>query len=259
MTTRAGQDLHLHTRGQNVISSIPSEVNRPVSTERQNVPQTQSDTPASPPPSRHRGWSDDEGGRRRDADYPRRAGLYLFRIALIPLVIGSLMAYLLTPVVKWISADPHPARPGNGAHLPGAAVSCSAAASLVPWVSGRSPSCRARWSALRLPGDQRRHGRDSRLQSGRRGRQRGRGGDYRAGHVGCARLADTCVQRRRVLLLVIFTFLVAFYLTKDGAKFKAWFAGLVPPDYQEDVRLLIRGSMQSGRLSCAGSSFSCSS
>jgi predicted PurR-regulated permease PerM len=41
------------------------------------------------------------------------------------------------------------------------------------------------------------------------------------------------------LLLVIFTLLIAFYLTKDAPRIVVWLGGLVPPGYQRDVKLLL--------------------
>lgn len=40
-------------------------------------------------------------------------------------------------------------------------------------------------------------------------------------------------------LLVIFVFLMAFYLTRDAREFRAWFRGLIPPGYQSDSDRLL--------------------
>jgi len=42
-----------------------------------------------------------------------------------------------------------------------------------------------------------------------------------------------------VVLFTVFIFLIAFYLTRDSAKFGNFLNGLIPPVYREDVRLLV--------------------
>lgn len=41
------------------------------------------------------------------------------------------------------------------------------------------------------------------------------------------------------LLMVIFTLLIGFYLTRDARHFIAWFKGLSPPGYQDDINRLL--------------------
>ncbi len=40
-------------------------------------------------------------------------------------------------------------------------------------------------------------------------------------------------------LLTIFTFLIGFYLTRDARRVIAWLQGIAPPQYREDLRLLL--------------------
>ena len=217
-----------------------------MSTERQNVPQTQSDTPASPPPSRHRGWSTTtKVVVAVMLTILAGLALYLFRIALIPLVIGSLMAYLLTPVVKWISADPRIPRGLATAliYLALLLIVLPLPASLVPWVVGQVTFLQS--EMVRFAGYLEEISADTVEILGFNLVVEDLVNEVAAAITGLVTSAAPAsltlvFSAAEVLLLVIFTFLVAFYLTKDGAKFKAWFAGLVPPDYQEDVRLLIR-------------------
>jgi predicted PurR-regulated permease PerM len=42
-----------------------------------------------------------------------------------------------------------------------------------------------------------------------------------------------------ILLMVIFTLLIGFYLTKDAPKFVTWVKGLVPPGYDKDAEKLL--------------------
>jgi predicted PurR-regulated permease PerM len=42
----------------------------------------------------------------------------------------------------------------------------------------------------------------------------------------------------RILLLVVFTFVIGFYLTRDAEQVVAWLRGLVPPAYRPDVEVL---------------------
>jgi predicted PurR-regulated permease PerM len=42
-----------------------------------------------------------------------------------------------------------------------------------------------------------------------------------------------------ILLMVIFTLLIGFYLTKDAPKFVTWIKGLVPPGHDEDAEKLL--------------------
>ncbi|MEJ2149143.1 MAG: AI-2E family transporter, partial [Chloroflexota bacterium] len=41
------------------------------------------------------------------------------------------------------------------------------------------------------------------------------------------------------MLLVIFTFLTGFYLTRDSDQFINWFEGLIPYDYRSDFKVLL--------------------
>jgi len=43
----------------------------------------------------------------------------------------------------------------------------------------------------------------------------------------------------RIVLLVVFTFVIGFYLTRDADRALGWVRGLVPPDYRADVDRLI--------------------
>ncbi len=43
----------------------------------------------------------------------------------------------------------------------------------------------------------------------------------------------------RILLLVVFTFVIGFYLTRDAQGVVTWFRGIIPPSYQSDAEVLL--------------------
>jgi predicted PurR-regulated permease PerM len=43
----------------------------------------------------------------------------------------------------------------------------------------------------------------------------------------------------RIIALVVFTFVIGFYLTRDAERVTNWFHGLIPPNYQSDMDMLL--------------------
>lgn len=171
--------------------------------------------------------------------------LYLFRVALIPLIIGALMAYLLTPVVKWVSADP---RVPHGLataliYLVLLLIVIPLPASLVPWVVGQVTFLQG--EAVNFASYLEEISADTVQVLGFNLVVEDIVNEVTGAITGLVTSAAPAsltlvFSAAEVLLLVIFTFLVAFYLTKDGEHFKSWFAGLVPPTYKDDARMLVR-------------------
>ena len=44
----------------------------------------------------------------------------------------------------------------------------------------------------------------------------------------------------RIIALVVFTFVIGFYLTRDAERVTNWFEGLIPPAYRSDIEMLLR-------------------
>jgi predicted PurR-regulated permease PerM len=44
----------------------------------------------------------------------------------------------------------------------------------------------------------------------------------------------------RIIALVVFTFVIGFYLTRDAERVTNWFQGLIPPTYRSDIEMLLR-------------------
>lgn len=171
--------------------------------------------------------------------------LYLFRIVFIPLIIGALMAYILSPVVRWISADPKVPRGLATAliYIILLILVIPLPASLIPWIVKQVTFLQGEFVDFVAYLDLISADTVSIL-----------GFDLVVGELvdevtssitglltSAAPASLTFVfNAAEVLLLIVFTFLVGFYLTKDASKFKAWFKGLVPPSYREDARLLVK-------------------
>ncbi len=174
------------------------------------------------------------------------AGLafYLFRVVFIPLVIGLIFAYILTPVVRFISRKlriPHGLATGL-VYLVGLAVVSPAIGSLVPWVIGRVQYLQGELGNFVIyldeissqtvqimgfelvVGDITAEARDALRELVR---------------SAAGTSIELVFRSAETLLMVIFTFLIAFYLTSDADRFTTALKGLIPPNYKEDVERLM--------------------
>lgn len=173
------------------------------------------------------------------------AGLavYVFRVVFIPIIIGATLAYILTPLVKGISDNSRIPRSLATAiiYLVLLAVTLPLPASLIPWVVRQIAFLQGELvdffvyldsisaNTVQVLGFELMVG-DIMTEVT----------DAISGAITSAAPASLSIvfNAAEILLLVIFTFLIAFYLTRDADKFKAWFKGLVPVNYREDMRLL---------------------
>lgn len=170
--------------------------------------------------------------------------LYLFRIVFIPLVIGAVMAYVLSPVVRWVSADPKVPRGLATAliYIILLILVIPLPASLVPWIVKQVTFLQGEFVNFMAYLDVISADTVSVL-----------GFNLVVGDLvdevtssitglltSAAPASLTFVfNAAEVLLLIIFTFLVGFYLTKDATTFKEWFKGLIPLSYREDAHQLV--------------------
>ncbi len=169
--------------------------------------------------------------------------LYLFRVVVVPLIIGTILAYVLTPGVQALSRRlrvPHGAATAI-VYLALLAVVLPLPAVLVPWIVRQALFLqREAINFFRY------------LDTISTDTIEVLGFELLVGDLvdratsaitdliaSAAPASLTLVfDAAEVLLLVIFTFLIAFYLTRDADKVRAWFRGLVPPEYREDVHRL---------------------
>jgi predicted PurR-regulated permease PerM len=169
---------------------------------------------------------------------------YAFRIAFVPLIIGSLIAYILTPVVKWINKVTR--LPKGLATL---VVFFALLALLIPVGTLVLPELSAQVS--QLYNDVIAYVEE--LQTRSTDTVTVLGFKFAVGDLvdeatsSLAQLARSAaphtvglvVNAARTGLLIIFTLFIGFYLTRDGDKFIAALKQSVPPDYREDAARLM--------------------
>lgn len=169
---------------------------------------------------------------------------YAFRIAFIPLIIGGLIAYVLTPVVKWINKV---IRLPKG--LATFVVFLVMLALLIPVGILVLPELSVQVSSLYndvlVYVEQ--------LQARSTDTVTVLGFTFAVGDLveeatsSLAQLARSAAPRTvglvfdtlRTALLVIFTLFIGFYLTRDGDKFIAALKNLAPPAYRQDAARLM--------------------
>jgi predicted PurR-regulated permease PerM len=173
------------------------------------------------------------------------AGLavYAFRIVFIPVIIGAILAYILTPLVKSICDNSRIPRGLATAiiYLVLLAVTLPLPASLIPWIVRQTTFLQTELVDF-----------VNYLDSISAHTVQILGFDLIVGDIvtevtnaisdaltsAAPASLSIVFNAAEILLLVIFTFLIAFYLTRDAEKFSEWFQGLVPVSYREDVRRL---------------------
>lgn len=169
--------------------------------------------------------------------------LYAFRVVIVPLAIGAVLAYVMTPLVRRMTAKGRMPRGLATAlvYLVLLLVVAPLPASLIPWVVRQvsllqreliqflsylneiSGSTVAIMGVEIIVGDI-----VTEVTSG-----------ITSMIASAAPASVTLVfGAAETLLMVIFTLLFAFYLTRDAPSVKAWFTGLVPETYQHDVHIL---------------------
>nr|MBN1228818.1 AI-2E family transporter [Anaerolineae bacterium] len=171
--------------------------------------------------------------------------VYLFRVVFVPLIIGGILAYILYPVVGWINRKiriPH----GLATvlvYLLLLVIVIPLPASLIPW--GVRQLTVLQYEFLDFV---------EYLNQSSADTVQVLGFDFVVGDIvdevtgqlvdAIRSVAPASIEivfgAAETLLLVIFTFLIAFYFTRDSKKAIDWFSGLAPPVYQEDVELLRR-------------------
>ena len=170
------------------------------------------------------------------------AAVYAFRIVFIPLIIGAIVAYALTPLVGLLKRRlrlPHGLATGI-VYLLGLAIVIPLLILSIPWIIDRVLFVRDELirfvaylntietievAGLELS--------VSELSSEITTALRGMIG--RAATESISLLFNAA----ELLLLVIFTFLIAFYLTRDAERFVETLSGLVPLEYREDALRLL--------------------
>ncbi len=171
--------------------------------------------------------------------------LYLFRVVIVPLIIGAIMAYVLTPLVR--AAHQKLRMPWGLAtaiiYLVLLAVVIPLPASLIPWAVARIGFLRHELiNFMRY------------LDTISTTTVQVLGFEVIVGDIvnevtsqlttaltSVAPQSLTLVfSAAETVLLVIFTFLIGFYLTRDAEGFRSWASGLIPPAYRDDARGLIK-------------------
>ncbi len=170
------------------------------------------------------------------------AAIYAFRIVFVPLVIGAIVAYALTPVVGFVKRKlrlPHGLATGI-VYLLGLAIVIPLLVISAPWVIDRVLFVRDELirfvvylntvgtfsvagfeiSVSELSGEISRALRDVISRA-------------------AAESIGLLFNAAELVLLVVFTFLIAFYLTRDAERFVETLSGLVPSEYREDALRLL--------------------
>jgi predicted PurR-regulated permease PerM len=173
------------------------------------------------------------------------AGLavYVFRIVFVPVIIGAILAYILTPLVKSICDNSRIPRGLATAiiYLVLLAVTLPLPASLIPWIVRQTTFLQGEMVDF-----------IDYLDSISAHTVQIVGFELIVGDIvtevtnavsdaitsAAPASLSIVFNAAEILLLVIFTFLIAFYLTRDADKFSEWFQGLVPVSYREDMRRL---------------------
>jgi len=170
--------------------------------------------------------------------------LYSFRIVFVPLIIGGIMAYILNPVARWVQRVTRLPRGLSTAliYLTLLAVLIPIGVALAPVVVDairylQGEAIRLLDSLNNLP-DQTLHvgGFSLDVQQIVDEVTSALMGLVRSAASQSIRLVFNVAE---ILLLVIFTFLIGFYLTRDAEKFIAAVQGMIPPDYRSDVEALL--------------------
>jgi predicted PurR-regulated permease PerM len=171
--------------------------------------------------------------------------VYAFRIVFIPLIIGVIMAYILQPVVRLIRQTtrlPHGMATGVlyltlvALAIPVGALVIPAMIDLVIFLQNELIDFTRYLNTI---------GTDATVQV----LGFNFGVQELVGQITSA-LTDfiTSTAREsisfvldaaRVLLLVVFTFVIGFYLTRDAERVIEWLHGLIPPAYQPDAEALM--------------------
>lgn len=173
------------------------------------------------------------------------AGLafYFFRIIFVPLIIGAIMAYVFSPVVQFLNKKlriPYGLATGI-VYLILLAIVVTLPVSLFPWISKQVLFLRDEFIGF-----------VAYLDSISTDTVQFLGFELLVGDIVdevtraitdlITEMATVSLEvvfsAAEILLLVIFTFLIGFYLTKDSEKFIDWFTGLVPDEYRKDISLL---------------------
>jgi predicted PurR-regulated permease PerM len=171
--------------------------------------------------------------------------LYASRIVLAPLVIGAIVAYVFQPVVRFIRRV---TRLSHGAatgltYLALLALIIPVGALLIPVLvdqlrnTQRDLIALARYVNTGLP--------DTSIQV--LGFEFGLQELVRqitlavTGFLtsAAAESITFVLDAAKILLLIVFTFVIGFYLTRDGAHVIGWLRGLFPPDYRRDFDALL--------------------
>lgn len=171
--------------------------------------------------------------------------LYAFRVVIVPLAIGAILAYVMTPLVRRMTARGRMPRGVATAivYLVLLLIVAPLPASLIPWIV-RQVSLLQRELIQFLSYLDEISGSTVAIM----------GVEIIVGDIvtevtseitsliaSAAPASVTLVfGAAETLLMVVFTLLFAFYLTRDAPSVKGWFTGLIPETYQRDVRILGR-------------------
>lgn len=170
--------------------------------------------------------------------------LYIFRIVFIPLIIGTIVAYIVSPLVRWLSTNARiPRRLATAlVYVILLAILIPLPASAVPWLINQIGFFQGELLTFSAYLDT--------ISADTV--------DIMGFSLAVADIVDgvrsaitdfvttaapaslsLVFNAAEVLLLIVFTVLIAFYLTRDSDRVVAWFAGLVPESYKEDAGRLI--------------------
>lgn len=172
------------------------------------------------------------------------AALALFRVALVPMIIGGVLAYAMTPFVRSLSA--HSRLPRGVAtaavYLVLLIVVLPLPALIVPWIVRQAAFLQGELINF-----------VAYLNEISSEQVQVLGFELVVGDLtaeAMTRITELITSAAPAslaivfgaaesLLMVIFTFLIAFYLTRDAEHLKGWLKGLVPAGYQRDASLLL--------------------
>jgi predicted PurR-regulated permease PerM len=171
--------------------------------------------------------------------------VYAFRIVFIPLIIGVIMAYILQPVVRFIRQTtrlPHGVATGLlyltlvALAIPVGALVIPAMIDLVIFLQNQLINFARYLNTI---------GADTTVQV--------LGFNFGVQELvrqitsaltdfitsTASESINFVLDAARVLLLVVFTFVIGFYLTRDAERVIEWLHGLIPPAYQPDAEALL--------------------
>jgi predicted PurR-regulated permease PerM len=155
--------------------------------------------------------------------------LFAFRMVLVPLIIGVMIAYILQPVVRRI----HQRSTRLSRGVATGAVYLAVLALVIPigliGVPGRAGSGHPDWTYFDTGGDRADHLLTKPVDQLRP--------DFATSVA--TESVSFVLDAARIFLMIVFTFVIGFYLTRDSELIVQWVYGLTPSSHRSDIEALM--------------------